>query len=58
MEIFWLTAISGNFADELGEDFLGLRDLGVAREHGMTNLTIPSNLFYGRKKRIADAAAR
>ena len=46
--------LSGNFADELGEDFLGLRDLGVAQEHGMQNLTIPSSVFYGRKKRHQD----
>jgi transcriptional activator SPT7 len=45
---------SGNFADELGEDFLGLRDLGVAQEHGMQNLTIPTSVFYGRKKRHQD----
>jgi hypothetical protein len=51
-----LTCRSGNFADELGEDFLGLRDLGVAQEHGMSSLTVPSSLFYGRKKRAVDAA--
>jgi transcriptional activator SPT7 len=50
-----LTCCSGNFADELGEDFLGLRDLGVAQEHGMSSLTVPSSLFYGRKKRAVDA---
>jgi transcriptional activator SPT7 len=43
--------ISGNFADELGEDFLGLRDLGIAREHGMDSLSVPTSIFYGRKKR-------
>ena len=42
---------SGNFADELGEDFLGLRDLGIAREHGMDSLSVPTSIFYGRKKR-------
>lgn len=52
-----LTGISGNFADELGEDFLGLRDLGIAREEGLSSLTIPSSLFYGRRKRNADASA-
>lgn len=43
--------VSGNFADELGEDFLGLRDLGIAREHGMDSLSVPTSIFYGRKKR-------
>jgi transcriptional activator SPT7 len=46
---------SGNFADELGEDFLGLRDLGIAQEHGLSSLTVPASVFYGRRKRAADA---
>jgi hypothetical protein len=48
-------SISGNFADELGEDFLGLRDLGIAKEEGLASLTVPSSLFYGRRKRMATA---
>lgn len=52
-----LISHSGNFADELGEDFLGLRNLGVAQEHGMQSLTIPSSVFYGRRKRQHDLAA-
>jgi len=47
---------SGNFADELGEDFLGLRDLGIDKEHSLASLTVPSSVFYGRRKRVADAA--
>ncbi|WVO13938.1 hypothetical protein L204_101563 [Cryptococcus depauperatus] len=47
--------LDGNFADELGEDFLGLRELGIDREHGLSSLTIPQSLFYGRKKRLAES---
>ncbi|WVQ78346.1 hypothetical protein IAT38_000431 [Cryptococcus sp. DSM 104549] len=48
--------LDGNFADELGEDFLGLRELGIDKEFGLSSLTIPQQVFYGRKKRLADAA--
>ncbi|KAK6902974.1 hypothetical protein L486_06429 [Kwoniella mangroviensis CBS 10435] len=45
--------MDGNFADELGEDFLGLRDLGIDKEFGLASLTVPSSLFYGRRRRLA-----
>ncbi|KIR39329.1 transcriptional activator SPT7 [Cryptococcus deuterogattii 99/473] len=48
--------VDGNFADELGEDFLGLRELGIDREYGLTSLTVPQSLFYGRRKRLANSA--
>nr|KIR85585.1 transcriptional activator SPT7 [Cryptococcus tetragattii IND107] len=48
--------LDGNFADELGEDFLGLRELGIDREYGLTSLTVPQSLFYGRRKRLANSA--
>jgi transcriptional activator SPT7 len=40
---------SGEFADLLGEDYLGLRELGIAAEFGMSNLTIPKRLLKGKK---------
>ncbi|KAF8176920.1 hypothetical protein BJ912DRAFT_986398 [Pholiota molesta] len=39
----------GEFADLLGEDYLGLRELGIAAEFGMSNLTIPKRLLKGKK---------
>ncbi|OXG85835.1 transcriptional activator SPT7 [Cryptococcus neoformans Gb118] len=48
--------LDGNFADELGEDFLGLRELGIDREYGLASLTVPQSLFYGRRKRLANSA--
>jgi transcriptional activator SPT7 len=47
---------SGNFADAIGDDFLGLRELGIADELGMTSLTIPRRLLRGKKDRAAAAA--
>ena len=40
---------SGDFADVLGEDYLGLRVLGIAAEFGLSNLTIPKKLLKGKK---------
>lgn len=40
---------SGDFADLLGEDYLGLRALGIAAECGLSNLSIPKKLFKGKK---------
>jgi transcriptional activator SPT7 len=46
---------SGNFAEELGEDFLGLREMGIDREFGLSSLNVPSSLFYGRRRKAANA---
>ena len=40
----------GSFADAFGEDFLGLRELGIAEEFGMSSLTIPKKLLKGKNK--------
>ncbi|KAH8827798.1 hypothetical protein DL96DRAFT_1709124 [Flagelloscypha sp. PMI_526] len=39
----------GDFADLLGEDYLGFRELGIASEFGMSSLTIPKRLLRGRR---------
>ncbi|KAF4563057.1 Transcriptional activator spt7 [Pleurotus pulmonarius] len=41
--------VLGNFADAFGEDFLGLRELGIAAEHNLSSLTIPKRLLKGKK---------
>ncbi|KAL0955565.1 hypothetical protein HGRIS_001806 [Hohenbuehelia grisea] len=41
--------VMGNFADAFGDDFLGLRELGIAAEHGLSTLTIPKRLFKPKK---------
>ena len=40
---------SGEFADVLGEDYLGLRALGIEAEFGLSNLSIPKKLLKGKK---------
>lgn len=39
----------GNFADSYGEDFFGLRELGIADELGLSSLTVPKRLLKGKK---------
>ncbi|TFK71075.1 hypothetical protein BDN72DRAFT_487042 [Pluteus cervinus] len=53
------TMAMGEFADLLGEDYLGLRELGIAAELGMSSVSIPKKLL--RKKgnqKSASAAAK
>ncbi|KAJ3503523.1 hypothetical protein NMY22_g18220 [Coprinellus aureogranulatus] len=47
----------GDFADSLGEDYLGLRELGIAQEFGLSTLSIPKSLLR-RKKAQKLAAAK
>ncbi|KAI0087073.1 hypothetical protein BDY19DRAFT_955929 [Irpex rosettiformis] len=42
--------VMGNFADSFGEDFLGLRELGIADEFGLSSLTIPKKLLRGKNR--------
>ncbi|KAF7965775.1 hypothetical protein HWV62_41801, partial [Athelia sp. TMB] len=45
--------VMGNFAsDALGDDFLGLRELGIAAEFGMSNLSVPKKLLRAKKQRV------
>ncbi|WFD00206.1 hypothetical protein MYAM1_002954 [Malassezia yamatoensis] len=37
----------GHFAEGLGEDFFGFRELGLDRELGLAGLAVPRRLFYG-----------
>ncbi|KAJ7346467.1 hypothetical protein DFH08DRAFT_700766 [Mycena albidolilacea] len=46
----------GDFADVVGEDYLGLRELGIAAEFGMSSLSIPKKLLRG-KRRVGMGAA-
>ncbi|THH20490.1 hypothetical protein EW146_g882 [Bondarzewia mesenterica] len=51
--------VMGQFTDDIGEDFLGLRALGIAEEFGLSNLTIPKRLLKGKKNvRSAASAAK
>jgi transcriptional activator SPT7 len=39
---------SGDFAEEMDEDFFGFRELGLADELGLTNLSVPFHLLQNR----------
>jgi transcriptional activator SPT7 len=47
--LFFFFFFSGEFADVLGEDYLGLRTLGIAAEFGLSNISIPKKLLKGKK---------
>ena len=47
----------GNFADSFGDDFLGLRELGIAAEFGLSSLSIPKRLLKGKKTGAKDGPA-
>lgn len=43
--------VTGNFTEEMGEDFFGFKELGLDKELGMVNLSVPMRLFHGRPGR-------
>lgn len=51
--------ISGNFGEELDEDFLGLRELGLDKEFGLEGLSVPLHLIQTRLQgpNVPEAAA-
>lgn len=40
--------VSGDFADDYGEDFFGFRELGLVREFGLASLAVPLHLLQNR----------
>jgi transcriptional activator SPT7 len=44
--------VMGGFAEAFGEDFLGLKALGIADEFGLSSLSIPRKLLRMRKARL------
>jgi hypothetical protein len=40
----------GGFTENFGDDFLGLRELGIADEFGLSSLSIPKRLWTGKGK--------
>ncbi|THU83478.1 hypothetical protein K435DRAFT_831483 [Dendrothele bispora CBS 962.96] len=41
----------GEFGDNIGLDYFGLKELGIADEFGLSSLTIPKRLLKGKKRR-------
>jgi hypothetical protein len=42
--------VIGGFSDSLGDDFLGLQELGIAAELGLSSLAIPKKLLKGNHR--------
>lgn len=40
--------ISGDFTEDIGDDFFGFKELGLAREFGMSTFSVPMHLLHGR----------
>ncbi|TEB37911.1 hypothetical protein FA13DRAFT_1725533 [Coprinellus micaceus] len=49
---------AATFADSLGEDYLGLRELGIAQEFGLSTLSIPKSLLRRKKANAKLAQAK
>ncbi|KAI6009863.1 hypothetical protein EDC04DRAFT_2772287 [Pisolithus marmoratus] len=52
------TLAMGTFADTLGEDFLGLRELGIAAELGLSSLSVPRKLLKGKRDATGGVKAK
>jgi transcriptional activator SPT7 len=44
--------VSGDFTEELGEDFFGFKELGLDKEFGMISLSVPLRLLQGRMRAV------
>jgi len=42
--------VMGDFTEAFGEDFLGLRELGIASELGLSNLSVPKKLMRPKRQ--------
>lgn len=40
--------VGGDFADDLGEDFFGFKELGLDKEFGLINYSVPLHLLHNR----------
>lgn len=40
--------VGGDFADDLGEDFFGFKELGLDKEFGLINMSVPLHLLHNR----------
>ena len=47
--------VGGDFAEELGEDFFGFKDLGLDKEFNMASLSVPLHLLHNRMRNANQA---
>ena len=50
--------VGGDFAEELGEDFFGFKELGLDAEFGMATLSVPLHLLQNRLSTVGQKDAR
>jgi transcriptional activator SPT7 len=46
--------VGGDFAEDLGEDFFGFKELGLMKELGLDTLTVPFHILHGRLNMAAN----
>lgn len=47
--------VGGDFAEDIGEDFFGLRELGIEQEYGLSGLGVPLHLLQNRMQHVFQA---
>jgi transcriptional activator SPT7 len=40
--------VGGDFAEDIGDDFFGFKELGLDKEFGIASLSVPLHLLQGR----------
>jgi transcriptional activator SPT7 len=40
--------VSGDFAEDMDEDFFGFKELGLDKEYGLSSLSVPFHLLQNR----------
>jgi transcriptional activator SPT7 len=49
--------VDGDFAEDIGEDFFGFRELGLDREYGLATLSVPFHLLQNRMRSALDSSS-
>lgn len=42
--------VGGDFAEDIGDDFFGFKELGLDKEFGLSSLSVPLHLLQGRMR--------
>ena len=47
--------VGGDFAEDIGDDFFGFKELGLDKEFGLDSLTVPLHLLQARIRNPAES---
>ena len=47
--------VGGDFADEIGDDFFGFKELGLDKEFGLSSMSVPLHLLQTRIRGPAES---